>query len=52
MDYFTKWAEAFPIQDHKAQTVTKVLLDNVFSRFDMAEELLPTKARNLEASYF
>ena len=40
MEYFTKWAEAFPIRDHKVQTVVKILLHNVFSRFGMAEELL------------
>ena len=33
MDHFTKWAEAFPIRDHKAHTVAKVLLDRLFSRF-------------------
>ena len=40
MDHFTKRAEAFPIRDHKAHTVAKVLLDRLFSRFGMPEEQL------------
>ena len=35
MDYFTKWAEAYPIRDHKATTVARVLLDNGFTRLGM-----------------
>ena len=40
MDHFTKWAEVFPIRDHKAHAVAKVLLDRLFSRFGMPKELL------------
>ena len=33
IDYFSKWAEAFPIRNQEAHTVAKVLVDRVFSRF-------------------
>ena len=52
MDYFTKWAEAFPIRDHKVQTVAKVLLDNVFSRFGTAEELLTHQGQEFGGELF
>ena len=32
-DYFTKWVEAFPLVDHRAQTVADVLVTEVFLRF-------------------
>ena len=40
MDFFTKCTEAFQIRDHKAQTVARILLNQVFSRLGMPEELL------------
>ena len=33
IDVFSKWAEAFPVRNHTAQTVAKVLVDKVFSRW-------------------
>ena len=48
MDHFTKWEEAFPIRDHKAHTVAKVLLDRLFSRFGMPEELLSDQGPEFE----
>ena len=32
-DYFTKWAEAYPLQDHTAQTVADVLVEQFVSPF-------------------
>ena len=49
MDHFTKWAEAFPIRDHNAHTVAKVLLDRLFSRFGMPEELLSDQGPEFES---
>jgi len=33
MDSFTKWAEAFPLRNKEAETIAKVLVEQVFSRF-------------------
>ena len=49
MDHFTKWEKAFPIRDHKAHTVAKVLLDRLFSRFGMPEELLSDQGPDIES---
>ena len=32
-DFFTKWVEAFPIPDQRAETVAKCLVDEVIRRF-------------------
>ena len=32
MDYLTKWVEAFPIQDQSAETITRLLVAEVFCR--------------------
>ena len=33
LDSFTKWAEAFPLRNKEAETVAKVLVQQVFCRF-------------------
>jgi len=33
IDLFSKWADAFPVGNHTAPTVAKVLVDQVFSRW-------------------
>ena len=33
MDYFSKWADAFPIRNQEASTIAKVLVDRVFAYF-------------------
>jgi len=33
IDSFTKWAEAFPLRNKEAQTIAKVLVEQVFTRF-------------------
>ena len=49
MDLFTKWTEAFPIRDHKAQTVPCILLDQVISQLGMPEELLTDQGSKFES---
>ena len=48
MDYFTKWAEAYPIRDHKATTVARVLLDNCFTRIGMPAEIITDHGAEFE----
>ena len=40
IDHFSKWAEAYPLRDHKAPMVAKVLVEQLFSRFGMPYQLL------------
>ena len=43
MDHFSKWAEAYPLRDHKASTVAKVLVEQQFSRFGRPYQLFSDK---------
>ena len=52
MDYFTKWAEAYLIRDHKATTVARVLLDNCFTRLGMPEAIIGDQGAEFEGELF
>ena len=52
IDYFTKWAEAYPIGDHKATMVARVLLDNCFTRLGMPEEVISDQGAEFEGELF
>jgi len=36
-NYFTRWAEAFPLPNQEADTVAAKLIDEVFLRFSVPE---------------
>ena len=38
-DYFTRWAEAYAIPNQEATTVATKLIDNMFCRFGIPEQL-------------
>jgi len=40
VDPFTKWVEAFPLRNKEAETVAKVLVEQVFTRFGVPLSLL------------
>ncbi len=48
-DYFTKWPEAFALRDHKAATVAKVLVDEVFCRYGVPAQLHADQGRDFES---
>ena len=50
MDLFTKWAETFPVRDHTASTVGKILLEHVFSRFKCRKSCCLTEDRRSRAN--
>jgi transposase InsO family protein len=52
VDHFTKWAEALPIRNHTAETVARVLLDHIFSRFDMPVRCLSDQRAEFESVLF
>ena len=37
--YYTKWAEAFPMKDQKTESVAKVLVQDIVSRFGVPHVL-------------
>ena len=49
LDHFSKWAEAFPIRNHEATTVARLLADQVFSRFGIPLQLLSDRGQEFES---
>jgi len=48
MDSFTKWAEAFPLRNKEAETIAKVLVEQVFSRFGAPLSVLSDQGREVD----
>ena len=48
-DYFTKWADAIPMPDQKAQRITKELV-KVFATFGLPQILHSDQSRNFEST--
>lgn len=46
VDYFTKYPEGFSLPDQKAETIARVLLEEVFSRHGVVESLLSDCGKN------
>jgi len=51
-DYFTKWADAFPIRNQEASTVAKVLVDRVFAYLGTLIQILTDRGSNFESQLF
>jgi len=49
LDQFTKWAEAFPIVNHTAPVVAKILAEQVFSRFGIPLQILTDQGKEFES---
>ena len=52
MNYFTQWAEAYPIRNYKATTVARVLLENCFTRLGIPEEVISDQEADFEGELF
>lgn len=46
MDYLTKWPEAFAIPDQTAETVARILVEEIVCRHGIPEELLSDRGSN------
>ena len=51
-DYFTRWVEAFPLPDIKAETVAQCLLNEFIARLGIPLELHSDQATNFESNLF
>jgi hypothetical protein len=51
-DYFTKWVEALPLPNQEAETVADALIQQVFSRLGVPQELHSDQGRNFESRVF
>ena len=49
VDYFTKWAEAYPVPNMEATTVANVLTNEMFFRFSPPEKLHSDQGRQFES---
>lgn len=52
VDSFSKWAEAFPVRNHHADTVARQLVTHVFSRFGAPRRLLSDRGPEFESALF
>ena len=46
LDYLTKWVEAYPVPDQQADTVARLLVENIVCRHGVPEELLSDHGAN------
>ena len=50
IDAFTKWAEAFPIRNKEAETIAKVLVEQVFCRFGTPVSVLSDQGKEVDGN--
>ena len=50
LDLFSRWAESFPIRNHEASTVARVLSEQVFSRFGIPKQILSDRGAEFEST--
>jgi len=48
-DAFTKWVEAYPLQDQEAATCITAVYNGMFSRFGLPRQLHSDQGRNFES---
>lgn len=51
-DYFSKWMEAYPLKDQKAETVADVFVKKIVARFRVPLQMHLDQGRNFESSLF
>ena len=52
MDYFTKWAEAYPVRNQEAETIAKVLVEQFICRYGVPLSLHTDQGSNFESNLF
>ena len=51
-DYFTKWTECYPMPNMEAATVAKLLVEQLFTRFGVPEQIHSDQGRQFESNLF
>ena len=51
-DYFTKWVEAYPLENQRAEIVAEVLVKEFISRFGVPMQIHSDQGRNFESAVF
>lgn len=51
-DYFTKWTESFAMPNMEAQTVAKILVEEVIARFGVPNQIHSDQGRQYESQLF
>ena len=51
-DYFTKWVEAYALEDKIAYTVADILFNEFISRFGVPRQIHSEQGRNFESQLF
>jgi len=52
VDHFTKGAEAIPLMNHTASSVSKALVSQVFSKFGVPRQILSDRGPEFESELF
>ena len=52
MDYFTKWPEVYPIANQEAETIAKVLVEQIVCRFGVPLKIHSNQGRNFCSKVF
>ena len=48
MDSFSKWAEAYPLRNKEAESIAKVLVEQVFTRFGVPLSILSDQGKEVD----
>jgi transposase InsO family protein len=51
-DYFTKWAEAYPLVDHTSISVAHVLVHEFFARYGLPRQILSDQGGEFQSDLF
>ncbi|VDI15529.1 Hypothetical predicted protein [Mytilus galloprovincialis] len=51
-DYFSRWAEAYPIPNQEAETISKIFVDEFICRFGVPRQVHTDQGRQFESKLF
>ena len=51
-DYFTKWVEAYPMSDQKAETIAQIFVEKIIFRYGVPQKLITDQGTNFMSDLF